>query len=99
MKFSAAIRNWRSTVAGSRSQLFSVHEGLPDPRSPALQPLFAPETIGRYLGVKWSDNSTFLLTWIGPDTMPIGPDFLDAYTRLRAAPTPCNGSSSTSLPR
>ena len=32
--------------------------------------LFAPETIGRYLGVKWSDGSTFLLTWIGPDTTP-----------------------------
>jgi hypothetical protein len=48
--------------------------------------LFAPETIGRYLGVKWSDGSAFLLTWIGPDTTPIGPDFLEAYTRLRAAP-------------
>jgi hypothetical protein len=48
--------------------------------------LFAPETIGRYLGVKWSDGSTFLLTWIGPDTRPIGPDFLDAYTRRRAEP-------------
>jgi hypothetical protein len=24
--------------------------------------LFAPEMIGRYLGVKWSDGSTFLLT-------------------------------------
>ncbi len=48
--------------------------------------LFAPETIGRYLGVKWSDGSTFLLTWIGPDTTPIGPDFLEAYTRLRAEP-------------
>jgi hypothetical protein len=43
--------------------------------------LFAPDTIGRYLGVKWSDGSTFLLTWIGPDTNPIGPDFLKAYTR------------------
>ena len=48
--------------------------------------LFAPETIGRYLGVKWSDGSTFLLTWIGPGTRPIGPDFLDAYTRRRAEP-------------
>ena len=48
--------------------------------------LFAPETIGRYLGVKWSDGSTYLLTWIGPDTTPIGPDFLDAYTRRRAEP-------------
>jgi hypothetical protein len=48
--------------------------------------LFAPDTIGRYLGVKWSDGSTFLLTWIGPDTTPIGPDFLDAYERQRAEP-------------
>jgi hypothetical protein len=48
--------------------------------------LFAPETIGRYLGVKWTDGSTFLLTWIGPDTRPIGPDFLDAYARRRAEP-------------
>jgi hypothetical protein len=48
--------------------------------------LFAPETIGRYLGVKWSDDSTFLLTWIGPDTTPIGADFLDAYKRRRAEP-------------
>jgi hypothetical protein len=43
--------------------------------------LFAPETIGRHLGVKWSDGSTFLLTWIGPDTSPIGPDFLNPYKR------------------
>ena len=48
--------------------------------------LFAPDTIGRYLGVKWSDGSTFLLTWIGPDTTPIAPDFLEAYERQRAAP-------------
>jgi hypothetical protein len=48
--------------------------------------LFAPDTIGRYLGVKWTDGSTFLLTWIGPDTTPIGSDFLDAYSRRRAEP-------------
>jgi hypothetical protein len=48
--------------------------------------LFAPETIGRYLGVKWSDGTTYLLTWIGPDTTPIGPDFLEAYARRRAEP-------------
>ena len=48
--------------------------------------LFAPDTIGRYLGVKWSDGSTYLLTWIGPDTPPIGPDFLEAYARRRAEP-------------
>jgi hypothetical protein len=50
--------------------------------------LFAPETIGRHLGVKWSDGSTFLLTWIGPDTRPLGSDFLDAYAQRRAEPDP-----------
>ena len=48
--------------------------------------LFAPETIASYLGVKWTDGSTFLLTWIGPDTSPIGSDFLDAYSRRRSEP-------------
>ena len=48
--------------------------------------LFSPETIGRYLGVKWTDGSTFLLTWMGPETTPIGSDFLDAYTRRRNEP-------------
>jgi hypothetical protein len=48
--------------------------------------LFALDTIGGYLGVKWSDGSTFLLTWIGPDTTPLGPDFLEAYARRRAEP-------------
>jgi hypothetical protein len=42
--------------------------------------LFAPDTIGQYLGIKWTDNSTFLLTWRGSDTTPIGPNFLEAYT-------------------
>ncbi len=50
--------------------------------------LFAPDAIGRYLGIKWSDGSTFLLTWIGPDTKPIGPDFLEPYVRRRTEPDP-----------
>lgn len=46
--------------------------------------LFAPDTIGRYLGIKWTDGSTFLLTWIGPETSPLGADFLAVY-RMRLA--------------
>ena len=53
-----------------------------------FSPLFAPDTIGRYLGVKWSDGSTYLLTWAGPDTRPLGPDFLEAYAQRRAEPDP-----------
>jgi hypothetical protein len=48
--------------------------------------LFAPDMIGRYLGVKWTDGSTFLLTWLGPEASPIGSDFLEAYARRRAEP-------------
>jgi hypothetical protein len=48
--------------------------------------LFAPDTIGRYLGIKWTDGSTFLLTWIGPDTRPIDRKFLDAYQRRLEQP-------------
>ncbi len=56
--------------------------------------LFAPETIGRYLGVKWSDGSTFLLTWIGPDTRPTRVATSSKPTRAGAAsPTYFVGSS------
>jgi hypothetical protein len=48
--------------------------------------LFAPDTIGRYLGIKWTDGSTFLLTWIGADTRPIDHKFLVAYQRRLAQP-------------
>jgi hypothetical protein len=48
--------------------------------------LFAPDTIGRHLGIKWSDGSTFLLTWLGPGTTPLGSDFLDAYASRHAEP-------------
>jgi hypothetical protein len=48
--------------------------------------LFRPETIGRYLGIKWTDGSTFLLTWIGPDTKPIDEEFLAAYKRALDMP-------------
>jgi hypothetical protein len=44
--------------------------------------LFAPNTIGRYLAIRWTDGTAFLLTWIGPQTTPITPEFLQIYTRL-----------------
>ncbi len=41
--------------------------------------LFAPEAIVENLGVKWTDGTTYLLTWRGRGTVPIGSDFLEAY--------------------
>jgi hypothetical protein len=53
---------------------------------PSYSRLFSPETIGRYLAVKWTDGSAFLLTWIGPHTTPIGSEFLDIYKELLPVP-------------
>jgi len=50
--------------------------------------LFEPDIIGRYLGIKWGDGSTYLLTWIGPETRPLDADFLEAYVRWRNEPDP-----------
>jgi hypothetical protein len=50
--------------------------------------LFEPDIIGRYLGIKWDDGSTYLLTWIGPETRPLDADFLAAYVRWRNEPDP-----------
>jgi len=50
--------------------------------------LFAPDTIGRYLGVKWTDGTAFLLTWIGPGTTPITPEFLKIYKERLNQPEP-----------
>jgi hypothetical protein len=48
--------------------------------------LFAPDTIGRYLVIKWTDGSAFLLTWLGPGTTPLTPEFLAIYAELRNQP-------------
>jgi hypothetical protein len=41
--------------------------------------LFEPEVIGRFLGIKWTDGHTYLLTWAGAGISPLTKDFLDAY--------------------
>jgi len=48
--------------------------------------LFAPDTIGRYLGIKWTDGSAFLLTWSGPQTTPLTPEFYKVYQALLDRP-------------
>jgi hypothetical protein len=48
--------------------------------------LFDPSVIERFLGVKWTDGETYLLTWAGPDTQPLGPDFMRQYEAKLAEP-------------
>jgi hypothetical protein len=49
-------------------------------------PLFSPDTIGDCLALKWTDGSAFLLTWKGPDTTPLTPEFYKTYDALLRSP-------------
>lgn len=68
--------------AGLNYFLFSKEHGLLDMLP--FSRLFAPSIIGKYLGIAWTDGTTFLLTWAGPTTKPIDDNFLTAY-RARLA--------------
>ncbi len=46
-----------------------------------LSPLFSPDNIGRYLGIRWTDGKTALLTWLGPQTQPFDQSWLADYRR------------------
>jgi hypothetical protein len=42
-------------------------------------PLFQPDNIGKYLGVRWTDGKSVLLTWKGDDTRPFEGEILNSY--------------------
>jgi|GEM_PF-1905509 len=46
-----------------------------------LSPLFSPESIDRYFGVKWTDGTSYLLTWRENAEVPLDTGFLDPYGR------------------
>jgi hypothetical protein len=41
--------------------------------------LLSPEHIGDYLGIKWTDGTTDLLTWLGPGIQPLTAEWLAHY--------------------
>jgi hypothetical protein len=44
-------------------------------------PFFAPETFHKNLEVVWSDGTSYLLTWPGPNTRPLDAAFLEWYAQ------------------
>jgi hypothetical protein len=42
-------------------------------------PLFSPDNISKYLGIRWTDGTTTLLTWLGPNIVPLDEAWLKAY--------------------
>jgi hypothetical protein len=66
-------------AAGLNYFLFSrelpMHDYLP------LSPLLRPDNIADHLGIRWTDGTTSLLTWTGPDTVPLDPAWVAEYRR------------------
>jgi hypothetical protein len=59
--------------------LFTTEHPFLDPLP--LSPLFHPDNIAKYLGVRWTDGTSTLLTWLGPDTVPLDAAWLANYRR------------------
>jgi hypothetical protein len=73
-------------AAGLNYFLFSreltLHDYLP------LSPLLRPDNIARYFGIRWTDGISTLLTWSGPDTIPLDPAWVAEYRRaVEQSPT------------
>jgi hypothetical protein len=66
--------------AGINYFLFSKELGFSDPLMTA--PLFKPDQIGRYLGIRWTDGTTALLTWLQPGVQRLDPTWLESYRQI-----------------
>jgi hypothetical protein len=70
-------------AAGLNYFLFSRELPIRDPLF--FSPLFSPDGIARYFGIRWTDGTTILLTWSGPETRPLDETWLAEYRRAVAA--------------
>ena len=59
--------------------LFTREDDIRDPLP--LSPLFSPDTIGHSLGIRWTDGTTSLLTWLGPGVAPLNAAWIADYRR------------------
>jgi len=85
-------RRWDQVMFGSAEQgrqtlqadglnyfLFSRENDIRDPLPASA--LFKPDNIAKHLGIRWTDGTTTLLTWLGPDTVPLDSTWLANYRR------------------
>ena len=69
----------RKTLHAARLDyfLFTREADIRDPLP--LSPLFSPDNIGQFLGIRWTDGTTSLLTWLGPGVTPLDPAWIADY--------------------
>jgi hypothetical protein len=66
--------------------LFSREDEIRDPLP--LSHLYSPDNIGNYLGIRWTDGTTTLLTWLGPDVAPLDQAWITSYRlAIQQSPT------------
>jgi hypothetical protein len=63
--------------AGINFFLFSSEIDIADPLP--MSNLFSPDHIADYLALRWTDGTTSLLTWAGPDTRPLDDAWIAKY--------------------
>jgi hypothetical protein len=59
--------------------LFTRDDEIRDPLPRSA--LFSPDSISQYLGVRWTDGTTTLLTWLGPGIQPLDSTWIADYRR------------------
>lgn len=84
------VRRWDRVMLGTPEEArailqsagknhFLVSHEIPIIDPLPLSPLFAPDAIGRHLGIRWTDGTSSLLTWLGPETRPLDEAWLAGY--------------------
>jgi hypothetical protein len=69
----------RRALQASRHNYFLFSRELPLDDYLPLSPLFSPDNIAQNLGVRWTDGTTTLLTWLGPGVQPLDKAWLADY--------------------
>jgi len=54
--------------------------------------IFSPDEIAKHLAVRWTDGTSYLLTWPNDDTQPIDRKFLEAYAAAMRENTMMTGA-------
>ncbi len=71
----------REALQASNHNYFLFARDLPILDPFPLSSLFSPDNIARFLGIRWTDGNTVLLTWLSPDVQPLDADWIDDYRR------------------
>jgi hypothetical protein len=71
----------REALQASNHNYFLFARDLPIYDPFPLSPLFSPDNIAGFLGIRWTDGNTALLTWLAPGVEPLDAQWIAAYRR------------------